>query len=96
MKKIIAILGDYYHEEGVIQRSLNKALETLTTHVDQIKVEYINVEQLAEKLQERPEAVILSKGNKLNPKEINAEYWMNEILEKQICQYVHQGGGWFL
>jgi type 1 glutamine amidotransferase len=96
MKKIIAILGDYYHEEVLLQQSLYKAVETLTTDTEQIKVEYIKVEQLAEKLQERPNAVILSKGNKINPTEKNAEYWMNEILEKQICQYVHQGGGWFL
>jgi type 1 glutamine amidotransferase len=54
------------------------------------------VEQLPEKLQERPDSVILSKANKLNPTERNLEYWMDQKLEKQICQYVYQGGGWFV
>lgn len=92
MKKIIAILGDYYHDMELLQKSLNKATQRLIN----IRVEYIEVEQLAEKLQERPDIVILSKTNKLNHKVKNVEYWMDKKLEKQICQYVHEGGGWFV
>lgn len=95
MKKILAILGDYYHEEWLLQQSLDKAIETYTTELEQIEIEYIKVEQLAEKLQEQPDVVILSKGNKLNPKEKYPSIWLDEILENQICQYVYQGGGWF-
>jgi type 1 glutamine amidotransferase len=96
MKKIIAILGDYYHDDGILKQSIENALQRSKTETENIKIEYVKVEQLAEKLQERPDAVILSKTNKLNPTERNIECWMDKNLETQICQYVHQGGGWFV
>jgi type 1 glutamine amidotransferase len=96
MKKIIAILGDYYHDEGLLKQSLNTAFNSSATREECISLEYIKVEQLAEKLQEQPDAVILSKANKLNPTEPSVEYWMDKNLEKQICQYVDQGGGWLV
>lgn len=96
MKRIIAILGDHYHDEGILKQSLNKAFNSLKTESEHIKLEYIKVGQLTEKLQERPDAVILSKTNKLNPTKLSVEYWLDPKLEKQICQYVDQGGGWFV
>lgn len=96
MKKIIGILGDHYHDEGLLKQSLNIAFDRLVTSSENIKLEYITVEQLAEKLLERPDAVILSKANKLNPTERIVDYWMDTKLENQICQYVDQGGGWLV
>ncbi|MFP3126569.1 ThuA domain-containing protein [Ectobacillus funiculus] len=96
MKKIIAILGDHFHDESTLKQSLNKAVHRLKAEEEHIRVEYIKIEQLVAKLQERPDAVILSKANKLNPTERNVEYWMDENLAIQICQYVHQGGGWLV
>jgi type 1 glutamine amidotransferase len=96
MKKIIAILGDYYHDDGILKQSIGNALQRSKTKAEHIKVEYVKVEQLAKKLQEGPDAVILSKTNKLNPTERNMECWMDKNLETQISQYVHQGGGWFV
>ncbi|MCC3359138.1 ThuA domain-containing protein [Bacillus sp. REN16] len=96
MKKIIALLGDHYHDKRLLQKSLMKAMEKLKLESGVLRIEYIEVEQLAEKLQEKPDAVILSKQNKRNPTAENVEYWMDEKLEKQICEYVHSGGGWLV
>lgn len=94
MKKIIALVGDYYHHEDNISGSLNSALLKLTEEGDQIEIEYIKTDQLSGKLQEQPNVVVLSKTNRLNPTEEKHEFWMCEELEDEICHYVHGGGSW--
>ncbi|MBD1382282.1 ThuA domain-containing protein [Metabacillus arenae] len=94
-KQILAILGDYYHEEGIIAQALHHAVQELKAEGIHIDVEYILADQLVERLQDRPDAVILSKANKLNPTENHIINWMDEHVEREICQYVKGGGGWF-
>ncbi|WP_158638602.1 ThuA domain-containing protein [Metabacillus litoralis] len=96
MKKVIALLGDYYHQEANISPALNHALLKLKNEGEQMEVEYIKAEQLTEKLQEHPDIVVLYKANRLNPTEEKPRYWMCEKLEEKICQYVKQGGSWFV
>ncbi|PMC38044.1 trehalose utilization [Bacillus sp. UMB0899] len=92
MKKVFALIGDYYHQKENISLSLNKTIKMF----QEVEVEYIKAEQLEVKLLEQPDVVVLYKANKLNPIDENVEFWMDDKLEEKVCQYVQQGGGWFV
>ncbi|MGM0876536.1 MAG: ThuA domain-containing protein [Bacillota bacterium] len=94
-KRILAILGDYYHKEELLSQSLDNAVQKVRDKGEQIEVEYITENQLVEKLQLQPAAVVLSKANKLNPTDRQVKNWMDKNCANAICQYVKNGGGWF-
>lgn len=92
-KRIVAIVGDYYHREELIVESLKL---TIRDHFeeDEVVIEFSTVDELAHSLRTSPDAVILSKENRVNPEAENVDTWMNPTIEKLICNYVRQGGGW--
>ena len=93
MKRIITLLGDYYHPEEWIRASLNRALSFLNQNE---KYEYIEIQtnQLREELDKQPDAVILFKEDRINPTDEKVESWMNEEIGIAITKYVEHGGGW--
>lgn len=92
MKKIISILGDYYHSHDLALTALEKALFNMDAHTS---LRDIPVQKLSEALDENPALIILEKINRLNPEEAVAQDWMNPELEKSIVEYV-SGGGSFI
>ncbi len=93
MKRIVAVLGDYYHPKEWINASLDHALGLLNENE---KVECVEVQtsQLSEELAKKPDAVILFKENRVNPTDEKVDMWMNEEIGEAITEYVNQGGGW--
>ena len=92
MKSIYAIVGDYYHSEDLIQQSLNMALKPLTDS-GQYQLEYIVAEDLTDRLQRKPSAVILFKENRVNPKDETIQHWLTGDISAAISRYVEEGGG---
>ncbi|MBO1511334.1 ThuA domain-containing protein [Metabacillus bambusae] len=93
MKKIVALLGDYYHSEEGIQASLNRAL-TLLNENEKVECIEIQTSQLIEELKKKPDAVILFKEDRVNPTDEKVDTWMTDEIGETIAQYVDQGGGW--
>ena len=89
MKKIISILGDYYHSHDLALTALENTLANINS---QTVLEDIPVEKLSEALDENPALIILEKINRLNPNEAVAQDWMTTELEKRITDYVYGGG----
>ncbi len=89
-KRVLAILGDFYHEEKLSKRSFEHAIEQL----NQVEVEYATVKELVDKLKTKPDVVVLFAENRLNPQEPQVETWMDEGAAKAINSYVNEGGGW--
>lgn len=93
MKRVAAVIGDYYHSAEIIRDSLECALEPLTAS-SEIGVEYVSVGELPEALRNKPDAVILFKEDRLKPTEKPGEHWMTDALAYEITRYVADGGGW--
>ncbi|PGT80602.1 ThuA domain-containing protein [Bacillus sp. AFS040349] len=93
MKRIVALLGDYYHPKEWSISALNKAL-TLLNKEENIECKIIQTSQIQEELSKKPDAVILFKEDRLNPTDENVETWMTEDVAEAIAQYVNQGVGW--
>jgi type 1 glutamine amidotransferase len=89
-KRILAVLGDYYHNEKYLLKSLENAVQSLNG----VTVAFTSVFNLVENLQSKPDVVILSAENRLNPVEQAVKTWMDADAEKAICNYVNEGGGW--
>lgn len=93
MKRIVALLGDYYHPNEAIKASLQQALSLLNER-EQVEWVEIQVDQLKSELKKQPDAVILFKEDRVNPNDEKVETWMTEELAEVITKYVDQGGGW--
>ncbi|MDF2959138.1 MAG: Trehalose utilization [Paenibacillus sp.] len=90
---ITAIVGDFFHEESLIRASLEAALRQQGLQ-DAIHINYAQYDQLIEKLEEKPDAVILFKEDRLNPGSPEVLRWMTPEVAERIVNYVQQGGGW--
>lgn len=89
VKKIFAVLGDYYHEQDLATKSLEKAIGKL-----KVQVIYLSVDELVVRLDEQPDLVILFAENRLNPEDENVETWMTVKESTEIEKYVINGGSW--
>jgi type 1 glutamine amidotransferase len=89
-KKIVAILGDYYHDAEYSKKSLELAVQQL----EGVTLEYITYSNLVDHLQSKPDAVILYADNKINPQDSIVNTWMDMTAANEICNYVNEGGGW--
>jgi type 1 glutamine amidotransferase len=94
LKRIVTLLGDYYHPRERIQASLIRVLALLNEENE--RYEYVEIEpsQLKKELESQPDAVILFKEDRLNPNDEKVDTWMTEEIGEAIAQYVEQGGGW--
>lgn len=89
-KKITALVGDYWHKGDMIEEALRKAADTLGG----IELKFVAHEQLADSLQDNPDAVVLFKQNPLNAPDEPFDPWMSAAVEAAILAYVERGGRW--
>ncbi|MCT2537889.1 ThuA domain-containing protein [Aquibacillus koreensis] len=89
-KRIVAVLGDFYHKREWSERALEAAVEPL----EDIKIEYKSREELVESLDTNPDAVILFAENRINPEDEQVNTWMDDDAAEAIQSYVQNGGGW--
>lgn len=92
-KRITAIIGDNFHEETIIRIALEAAIERLGEE-DGLLVEYASYEQLAERLDRKPTAVILFMEDRVDPHTPAMRRWMTPEIAQRIVEYVQQGGSW--
>ncbi|MGD7043263.1 ThuA domain-containing protein [Jeotgalibacillus proteolyticus] len=90
-KKMLAILGDYYHPADRAKVSLELAVEQMKEPVD---VAYREVQDLEKTLRAEWDCVILFAENRLNPEDEQVETWMSAAAADAIASYVKQGGSW--
>jgi type 1 glutamine amidotransferase len=88
-KKIYSVLGDYYHEHDLLLDALNKAIRPLLSYIELFD---IIADDLPEIITQKPNLIILNKENRVNPAEQEKQYWMTRSIEKQIFDYVVNGG----
>ncbi|MBD0383652.1 ThuA domain-containing protein [Paenibacillus sedimenti] len=93
MKRVVAVAGDYYHPQQLIQQTLltamNADIADRSMHID-----FCETEHLVKVLQELPDAVILFKEDRINPQDDQVSTWMTEEIAAAIVRYVKEGGGW--
>ncbi|MDQ8735823.1 ThuA domain-containing protein [Paenibacillus sp. LHD-38] len=94
MKRLVALVGDFYHKKELASDSLHKAL---AEHIaaSEIEVHLVsNPDQLIRELHNHPAAVVLFAEDRVAPIEQPDLKWMTPALSDQIVQYVENGGGW--
>lgn len=89
-KRVVAILGDFYHDKMLAKRSFELAVQQL----NQVNFEYTTVSNIVEILKSKPDTVILFAENRLNPQDDQVHTWMDDQAAKAICNYVKDGGSW--
>ncbi|UKS28271.1 ThuA domain-containing protein [Paenibacillus sp. HWE-109] len=94
MYKILAVLGDYYHHRELLEKSLMSAVLSAIGDRTSTEVRIIEMNDLIGALDERPDAVVLFKENRLDPEGDSQWMWMTEEISEAIQQYVMRGGGW--
>ncbi|KKI90455.1 hypothetical protein WQ54_21110 [Bacillus sp. SA1-12] len=91
MKKIVALLGDYWHEADAAQAGLEAALSRLPYNTE-IRVQYLTHTDVSQALDEKPPLFINAKMNELNPKDKHVMTWLTDELDDKIVNYVKAGG----
>lgn len=90
MKNVIALVGDYWHAGEMIREALEKAAEA----AGGIALSFVEHGELADRLKEKPDAVVLFKQNPLNAPKEPLNPWMSPEIEAAIVDYVKGGGRW--
>lgn len=90
-KKIITVLGDFYHEHNLIFEALSTALRSLGT---EFEIRDVSIGEMPKFLQDKPDLVILFKEDRLNPQDAVVKGWMTHKIEQLIVEYVTDGGSW--
>lgn len=93
MKRITAVVGDYYHQEDNGRQALQAALQKWAGPAD-VSLRYVEAGRLEEALAEAPDAVVLFKEDRVAPQEDDQARWMTEAVAASIARYVQDGGGW--
>jgi type 1 glutamine amidotransferase len=94
MKKIIALVGDYYHNADVSSKALNAALQPMIDN-NEVELSYTTVNDFVDELTKQPDLVVLFKEDRLNPQDEIVNSWMTPAIGEAITQYVDGGGSWF-
>jgi len=89
MKRIIAVVGDYYHPEENCREALRLALKG-----ENADLRFVATDRLADALEESPDVVVLFKEDRIAPHEDGHARWMTEPVATAVTRYVEQGGGW--
>lgn len=94
-KKILGILGDYYHDHDMALGALKKAVDILNRlGSDTFELIDSNFEGLDSALSQKVDLVILGRENRINPTDEVVNNWMTYDIEKKIVDYVNNGGSW--
>ncbi|MFD0696625.1 ThuA domain-containing protein [Paenibacillus sp. GCM10027628] len=94
MYKIIAVLGDYYHRGDKIEETLLSAVMSGIGERNLKEVKIVGIAELIHSLEEKPDAVVVFKENRLDPEGDSQSLWMTEEIAGAIQRYVEGGGGW--
>lgn len=95
-KKILTILGDFYHSHDMAYNAMLKAVEILkNASGSEIELVDTSVERLGEALKQKFDLIVLYKENRINPTDEIVYNWMDSEIEQQIIQYIRNGGSWF-
>ncbi|GFH42066.1 hypothetical protein Hs30E_06170 [Lactococcus hodotermopsidis] len=91
-KKVIGVVGDYYHQGSATEQYIKKTLEQLD---EEVMYQTVSLENLPAELAKNPDLVIFSTENQQTPTEANLSEWLTPELEQLIVDYVHnRGGSW--
>ncbi|WP_276355327.1 ThuA domain-containing protein [Cohnella caldifontis] len=93
MKRIFAVVGDFYHRPEDAGGALQQALLTWAGAGD-VSLRFIEATRLIEALEEAPDAVVLFKEDRVAPQEDENARWMTDETGAAISRYVEGGGGW--
>lgn len=91
MVKIVAMLGDYWHPEADAKLALEAIIEKLPNK-EEIELQYVSHEDLAEALDHHLDLFINSKMDILNPLDEHIKRWLTEELDNKIIEFVEAGG----
>lgn len=95
LKKILSILGDYYHDHDMALEALKKAVDMLNkSGLDTFELVDSDVDGLENALSQKVDLVILGKEDRINPTDEVVHTWMKPGIEKKILDYVNNGGAW--
>lgn len=94
--RIVAVLGDYYHDPILFKHTMDNILKTLQeiNQTNKITIDYVNREHLTDYLTTETDLVILASENRLNPDADDVKTWMTEQISEKIADYVLDGGAW--
>lgn len=93
MKRICAVIGDYYHPEEWIREALESALKPGLDD-GRWKLSYASESELPAVLDQRPDLVVLFKEDRVDPEADASKTWMTDEIGRMIAGYVQSGGGW--
>jgi len=87
LRKVLTLLGDFYHDH-------DKFLEVVKYALKDKEIELLDssIDNFHEYLVKKPDLLILGRENKINPQEDNVLVWMSEDIEKDLVEYVKNGG----
>lgn len=91
MKRIAAIVGDYYHEAALARESLERTFRDKFAG-GEFKLEFAEAGDILSVLKSEPELLVLFKENRLNPQEEQVKLWMDEAASEAVSRYVQAGG----
>lgn len=95
-KKILTILGDFYHSHDLAYTAIVKAAENLqSSSGTEIELIDSSVQNLGEMLNQKFDLIVLYKENRINPADEVVYNWMTPELEQQITLFVKNGGSLF-
>lgn len=89
MKKVTALLGDYWHQEEPLKKGLENAITPIK---DKLTISYIKYEDFPDLLEDQPNLIIISKENRLNPQNETIQTWMTPEIGQALNDYVKSGG----
>lgn len=90
MKKVLALVGDYYHPSDYLARALKLVVKKeyrLDIYSDHQEIDWNGLMEY--------DILILATWGKINDPE-DESYWINEYHEKRIDQFLAEGGKLFL
>lgn len=93
MKRILVILGDYYHDAELARQSFQVVAEPYVKE-GKFQLTYAGVEHCEQELHKAPDLVVLFAGSYIDPQAEQVRYWMTEQIAEQIEKYVTDGGAW--
>lgn len=92
MKKVVALVGDFYHKEELAREALLQAFGGSAAEVELHFV--IDPHALMTAIADGPAAVILYAENRTDPQANPGATWMTADFSEQIVRYIEGGGGW--
>ncbi|MEN2983585.1 MAG: ThuA domain-containing protein [Dictyoglomaceae bacterium] len=88
MRKVLTLLGDYYHNHDDFLNTLKDILKPFS----EIEIIDSKPEDFLNNLLKKPSLVIIARENRINPEDKEIKTWMSRDIEEEIVRYVEDGG----